>query len=278
MNRAMLAFGRLELAESLRSKWLAFTSALYAVLFLAFVWFGLRESSVLGFSGLSRVVLSVSHALVLAIPLLVLFASSTVIVRARTSGLFELLLVQPCRRFDWFVGVLAARMVVLIGPLLLLFLVSGLASLVMGGEAGLFAIATRCLVISVGLIWAFSGIGFYISATAKTAERATVLALVAWAGASALHDFALMGILLKTSLPPSLVFALAAVNPSEAARVGILAGVDPEVSILGPVGFWIANSLGARLTYAFAVGWPLSLGSIALWRAADRLQKADLVG
>ena len=60
---------RLEFAESLRSRWAVFTGVVYGIVFAGFVWLGLRESSVLGFTGLSRVILNVSNAVVLSVPL-----------------------------------------------------------------------------------------------------------------------------------------------------------------------------------------------------------------
>jgi hypothetical protein len=73
------------------------------------------------------------------------------------------------------------------------------------------------------------------------------------------------------------VFLLAALNPSEAARVGILASVDPELSALGPVGFWLANFLGSGKAVALAVAWPALLGMFSTWRALRRTQRIDLV-
>jgi hypothetical protein len=64
----------------------------------------------------------------------------------------------------------------------------------------------------------------------------------------------------------------------EAARIAILSGVDPDLSVLGPVGFWLANTLGSKVSFAIGVGWPALLGTFALWRAERRLMKGDLVG
>ncbi len=82
INARSAALFRLELADALRSRWLAFTSATYALVFAAFLWLGLRESAVLGFTGLSRVVLNVSNAVVITVPLAALVATSQSIVRA----------------------------------------------------------------------------------------------------------------------------------------------------------------------------------------------------
>ena len=105
-----------------------------------------------------------------------------------------------------------------------------------------------------------------------------VMALVAWLGAAALHDFALVGVLLRFRLAPEVVFGLAAANPVEAARIAILGAVDPDLSVLGPVGFWLANKLGAGLGLVIGAGWPALLGTFAMWRAHRRLFTTDLVG
>jgi ABC-2 type transport system permease protein len=274
----VLTLLRLELADALRSRWLLFTCLVYAAVLGAFVWLGLRESSVLGFTGLSRVVLNLSNAVVVIIPLVVLVATCQAIVRARTSGLLELLLVQPCRRDAWFIGLVGARLLVLLGPLVLLVLGMLAIGLARGEGAVLVAASARTLLVGGALVWAFLGLGLLVSATARTPERAIVHALLVWAAASALHDFALIGLLLRVRLPPASVFALAALNPVEAARIGILSGVDPELSILGPVGFWLANTLGPRVSLLIGTTWPLALGTTALWLAARKLRSSDLVG
>lgn len=271
------ALFRLEMADALRSRWVVFTAAVYGAVFAAFVWLGLRESTVLGFTGLSRVVLNVANAVVIAVPLVALVASSQTIVRARTSGFFELVLAQPCRRQDWLVAVIASRVVVVLGPLAGLLLGTLVTGLVTGSDEALVPLVLRSLAVTAGLSWAFLGIGFLASSLAPTPERATVYALLAWVVGAALHDFALIGALLRFRLAPEAVFALAAANPVEAARVALLSGVDPELGVLGPVGFWLANSFGSKLTLLVGVGWPVVLGSLCLMLAARRLGRADLV-
>jgi ABC-2 type transport system permease protein len=275
--RAVLAFARLELMDALRSKWLAFASLLYLGLCATFIWLGLRESSVLGFTGLSRVLLNLANAVIVVFPLVVLIGTHAAIVRARSSGFCELMLVQPVRRVTWFWGLLLSRVVILLGPLLVIGLASAAAAALLEPEEGLAAVAARTLSISAALIFAFIGVGLYISSRAKTLERAIVLALVAWVVTAALHDVFLIAVLLRTSLPPQLVFFASVLNPSEAARVGVLTSVDPELSALGPVGFWLANTLGPTVALVVAIAWPAALGVLGSWRAARNLERADLV-
>jgi ABC-2 type transport system permease protein len=219
----------------------------------------------------------VSNAVVLAVPVVALVATCQAIVKARTSGFFELFLAQPCERSDWLSAVVASRVLVVAGPLVVLLL-GALAYGRHAGEASIAPLVARSLFVVIALAVASVGLGFFLSSVARTPERATVYALVAWLAASALHDFALVGALLKARLPPAVVFALAAANPVESARLAILSGVDPELSVLGPVGFWLANTLGSRLTLVVGVAWPIAIGVLALALASRRLRRADLVG
>jgi ABC-2 type transport system permease protein len=271
--RALL---RLELADALRSRWLLFTASCYTVVFAVFIWLGLRESSVLGFTGMSRVVLNTSSAIVLVLPLVCLVATCQAIVRGRQSGYFEMFLTQPCRRSAWFCAIVASRVIVVTTPLLLFLLVT-LAVSAQTPELGLNGLIAHTFVISFALAWCFIGIGLLVSVSVETPERAIVYALFTWLIVSALHDFALIGVLLQSALPPEVVFGLAAANPVEAARLGLLSVIDPELSVFGPVGFWLANALGPSLTFWTGVAWPASVGSCALILVQRRLEHTDLV-
>lgn len=274
---AFNAFLRLELADALRARWVAFASLLYVGMAGAFVWLGLRESTVLGFTGLSRVLLNLANAVLVVFPLVVLIGTHSAVVRARTTGFCELMLTQPVRRSTWFFALLTSRLIVLVGPLVVLLVGSFIGAAFLEPEPGLAFIGFKSLAVCVALVFAFVGIGLLISALSRTAERAMVWALLVFVTTAALHDVLLITTLLRTSLPPQVVFALAVLNPSEAARVGILASADPELSVLGPVGFWLANSMGPMFALGLAIGYPLLLGVVTTWLAARRTETMDLI-
>jgi ABC-2 type transport system permease protein len=220
-----------------------------------------------------------ANAVTLAVPLVALVATCQTVVRARQSGYFELMLSQPVRRADWFSAVVASRLVVVVGPLVVLFALVLLAGpLVDDEDRALLPVVLRAVAVTASLAWAFVGLGLWVSASARSPERAIVLALAVWVGASAVHDFALVGALLRFKLSPLVVFALAGANPAESARIAILSGIDPDLSVLGPVGFWLANTLGPKLSLFVGVAWPALLGSVSLAFARRRLARSDLVG
>lgn len=273
--RALL---RLELADALRSRWAWFAAIAYGLVFGAFVWLGLRESSVLGFTGLSRVVLNVSNAVVVAVPLVALVATCQAVVRARTTGHLELVLTQPCHRGEWFVALVLSRLAVLAGPLLaLLALAVPIGLWLEPGDSALIPLVARAAGLAGSLVVCFAGIGLWLSSVARTVERAMVFGLLAWLASAALHDFALLGVLLQFKVPPEVVFWLAAFNPIEAARIAVLATIDPDLTILGPVGFWVASALGPAATFAVGTLWPLAVGALGLGVAARQVRNGDAV-
>lgn len=274
---AVRALLRLELADALRSRWLLFTAGTYLIVFGAFVWLGLRESSVLGFTGVSRVVLNLANVVVVVLPLVALVATTQTVVRGRTSGYFELFLTQPCPRSAWVIAAIGCRMLVVAGPLVALLLLAAGAGW-LRGETAVAGLVARSLGVSCALSLAFLGLGLWLSTLARTSERAIVYALVTWLGVSMLHDFALMGVLLQWHVPAQLVFALAALNPVETARLALLGVVDPELSLLGPVGFWLTTTLGASGVLALGIAWPALLGTASAWAARVRFERMDLVG
>jgi hypothetical protein len=131
----------------------------------------------------------------------------------------------------------------------------------------------RSALISAALLLCFCAIGVAISAVARTTARALTYWVLTWLACVALLDFGVIALLLRTPLPPRLVFVLAALNPVESARLALLSAAEPDLATLGPVGFYLANELGSGLLFALGVAWPLAFGALVLalaWRAFGR--------
>jgi ABC-2 type transport system permease protein len=275
--RQVWVAARLDLAEVLRSRWLLFCGGAYLVLAVVFVLVGLRESSVLGFTGVGRVLLSMCHALLLLLPLLALTMFAPVIGRAREDGSLELLFSQPLRRSAWFVGVTLTRYAVLVVPLVVLMVGLGLYGQLVRGQAVPWPFVVRALVVSAALLAAFSGIGILISTLVRNPARVTTYVVLAWALGVALLDFGLVGVMLRWRLDAQAVFTLAALNPVQDARMALLSGLEPDLATLGPVGFYLTHRFGAAALYLLGVGWPLAVG-VGTWTGAYvAFRRGDLV-
>jgi len=276
MSGEISALALLERAELMRSRWLWLGVGLYALLALVFVGVGLRESSVLGFTGAGRVLFSLSHALVYLLPLLALLATGLAVTRAREDGSLELLLSQPVSRARYLGVALGVRALGLVLPLVALFLAIGAAAALLGSPVP-WGFLCQALAVCAALLLAFAALGLALSCLARSGAHALAALLLAWLAAVALLDFGLIGILLRWQLAPQAVLVLASLNPVEAARVALLAGAEPDLATLGPVGFYLTTRLGAAARVALGVGWPLAFGAAAFAAALHRFRRDDAV-
>jgi hypothetical protein len=51
--------------------------------------------------------------------------------------------------------------------------------------------------------------------------------------------------------------------------MALLSSAEPTLATLGPVGFYLANRVGATALFALGLGWPLAVGG-ATWLLAWR--------
>jgi ABC-2 type transport system permease protein len=278
MNRTELAaVVRLDLGEVLRSRWLLFCLAVYGSLGAVFVGVGLRESNVLGFTGMGRVLFSLCHVLVLLLPLLSLLATGQVVNRARDDGTLELLFSLPIGRSAYLAGVTAVRFVALALPLGIVFAVLGLLGSVVWGQAVPWGFLFRAVAVSAALLAAFVGLGLATSVMVRQSARAMTVLLLIWAAAVLLLDVAGISLLLQWRVPAQAVFVVAVLNPVQAARMALLSAAEPTLTTLGPVGFYLANRIGAQALFGLGVAWPATVG-IASWLLAwRRFRRGDVV-
>jgi ABC-type transport system involved in multi-copper enzyme maturation permease subunit len=266
------AVARLDLGEVRRSRWLVLCLIVYGLLGAAFVLVGVRESSVLGFTGIGRVLFSMCHALVLFLPLLALLATVLAVNRARDDGSLELFLSHPIGRGAFLTGVTLVRLLALLVPLALVL--SALA--VVGGLRGHpvpWPFFARALAICASLLVAYVGVGLAISVVVRNPARAMTAVFLIWTASAALLDFAGIALLLQWRMPPQAVFALAAANPVQAARMALLSTAEPTLATLGPVGFYLAHRVGSSALLGLGLAWPALVGAIGwlvAWRAFRR--------
>jgi ABC-2 type transport system permease protein len=237
----------------------------------------MRESMVVGFSGLGRMLLSFVHTLVLVLPLLALTATGQVINRARDDGTLELIFSHPVRRSAYFVAVTGTRYLTLVGPLVVLMVGMGVLGRLVFGQEVHWPFLLQSLFICAALVAAFVGLGITVSTLVRSQPRAVIWILLIWASGAALVDFGLIGLMLTWRLNPETVFLLAALNPVQAARMALLAGASSELSVLGPVGFYLAHKIGPAGLYAVGTAWPILLG-LGTWSIAVRsFRRSDIV-
>jgi ABC-2 type transport system permease protein len=275
--RQARAIARLDLAEVMRSRWLAVSGLAYAVLAAVFVAVGQREAPLLGFTGSARVLFSMSHALVLLLPLVALTATAPAIGRARDDGSLELLCSQPLSRGAYLVAITGVRLAAILAPVAALFVAVALWGAIANGQPVPWAYLGRSIGVLAALACAFAGVGLLISTVVRHPVRMLTYVVLIWAAGVALLDAGLIGMLLRWRIPPEAVFALAAANPVEDARLALLSGVDHELSTLGPVGFYLAGRVGDTALYALGVAIPLAWGALCWVAALIHFRRSDLI-
>lgn len=275
--KRVAAVARLDLVEVFQSRWLVFQNALYVLLAGLFLLVGLRESSVLGFTGMSRLLLSLCNALVLILPLLALTASGLVVNRHREDGTLELLFSLPVGRGEYFAAISVTRYLVLLAPLLVLMPALGLVDRFASGRSVPWEFIVRSLVISATLLWGFTGLGLAISTLVRNRTKALMYVLLLWIVCVAGLDFGLMGLMLQWRLNAQSVFILSGLNPVQCSRLALLSTAEPSLAILGPVGFYLTNWIGSTWLFFLGALQPALIGSIAWFVAWRHFRRDDLV-
>jgi len=225
---------------------------------------------------MSRALMSFAHALLFLLPLLALSATGQVVNAARDDGALELLLSQPIRRTAWFLGTSLVRAAALVLPVCLVMPAMGLLGRLAFGQAVPWDFLLRSVATSAALLLCFTAIGLWISSAVRHPAKALTAVILVWAASVALIDLGLVGLMLQWHLPAPAVFALAMLDPVQDARLALLSAAQPELSSFGPVGFFVANHVGAGGCLLLGIGWPLLLGATAWTFALRGFRRRDL--
>lgn len=266
----------LERAAVLRARWVIGAVVLALGIVGLFVGVASRESAVIGFTGYGRVLGGVVQGALLFLPLLGVFSTAQAVATARQQGVLEWYLSYPLSRDRCFSALFWPRTLAVLLPMLAAVLGLGLVAALSGQPVPMGMLGGFALLL-LGQGYCFSALGMWVGASARTPEQALIRGLSLWVSAAALVDFVLIGVLLRWELPPYLVFLIASLNPMQAGRVGMLAVLDPELSVLGPVGLWAVTTLGPAWTAAWGLGWPLVLGTVALLGARRSFLRGDVL-
>ena len=277
ISPATQAMVQLDWAEVCRSRWLYVSIALNVILAGVFIVVGLHESSILGFTGMDRVMFSIVHMLLLLLPLLALMLSGQVINHGRDDGALEFLFSHPLPRGDYFLAVTAVRYGALLAPFVTLMLALAFVGWAAFGEAMPLAALLREIAVCAALLWTFTGLGLAVSAITRNQTRAQIYLILLWLGGVVLLDFGLIGLMLGWGLNAQGVFLLASLNPVQAARMALLSSADPTLANLGPVGFFLMSRIGPNALFALGFLWPLALGTAAWLYARREFANRDLV-
>jgi len=250
-----------DITESLRARWfMVYTAVFGGIVALLFV-FGLSESRILGFMGLSRLLTTYIQLCMAILPIFILITTVRSVAGDREAGVFEYLLSLPISLGAWYWGKLLGRFVVIFLPVFLAMLAA--AGWATYQEIPVpwteFAYYTGLLLT---LAWCFLGIGMLLSSIARSADVAQGAAFIVWLTLVLFLDIILLGALIKEHLPAETAITLALANPLQVFRTAAMMLFDRQLVLLGPSAFVILDNFGQVGYMIYALAYPMVLGTL----------------
>jgi len=250
---------RLELAQAMRAKWFwAYAAVFFGLVGLLLV-FGLTESRVLGFTGLSRTLVAYIQLTMAILPIFVLITTVRSLAGDREAGVYEYVLGLPVGIGGWYAGRFLARYVLAVAPVL-----GALATAVAYGAVRGVAIPWVELGFDIGIllamILAFVGLGFLIASVATSVDLAQTAAFLLWLVLILGLDLVLLGVLVRDRMPVEGVVAIALLNPLQVFRIGSMVLFDPQLVLLGSTAYAVFDVFGRAGFMIWSLAYPLALG------------------
>lgn len=274
--RELLLTARLDVVESIRAKWFAAYTAIFGGIVVLFFFFGVTESRILGFMGLSRLLVTYIQVAMAIMPVFVLITTVRSVAGDREAGVFEYLLALPVGLGAYFWGRLLGRFFVIFAPIFLAMLGAALWAVYREIPVpwGIFGVYTGLLASGA---WCFLGIGILLSSVARSTDVAQGAAFLVWLFLLLFLDLILLGVLIQERFPPDMVIAIALVNPLQVFRTGALMLFDPQLVVFGPAAYVIYDYFGGESFAVYATLYPVAVGTLAALLGYLAFRRTDLV-
>jgi ABC-2 type transport system permease protein len=267
---------RLEMQESLRSRWFHIYAAVFIGLMLLLAVTGVAESRVLGFTGLSRLLVTYIQITMAVLPLFVLVTTARSLVGDREAGNLEYLLAFPIPLAAWYWGKFVGRLILIVVPVVVALGLATAYGLVRGHGVPWTQLALYAG-LSAALSVCFLGLGFLLSSLARSTELALGATLLIWLTLVAFLDLILLSVLIKANVDPDAVVAIALANPLQSFRTAAMILFDPQLILLGPSAYLILDRFGITGYVVWALCYPTALGLLFAVAGYWKFSRGDLV-
>lgn len=273
-NLYLIAY--LDLKESLRAKWFLIYSLVFGGMIALFFIAGVTESQVMGFSGLSRLLLMYIQITIVILPIFILITTVRSISGDRDNHILEYMLSFPISLRQYYWGKIIGRFITVYLPVLFAMVIAVIFGFIKGA-----AIPWSIFFLYTGLLFslssAFLGIAFFISSFVKSSEVALGISFFVWILLLAFIDIALISLMMQQRFNEGLIIFIAMLNPMELFRVAAISLFDPELTVMGPVAFYILDLMSRSLFVFVAICYPLFIGLAFAYAGFKIFEKKDLV-
>lgn len=264
-----------DIVESLRARWFIIYTAIFGGLVVLLFAYGLAESRIMGFTGLSRLLLTYIQLTMAILPIFVLITTVRSVAGDREAGVFEYLLALPTTLSAWYWGKMLGRFLMVFMPVFLAMVGAIIWGVIKGAE-----MPWRMMIYYTGLLmvlaWCFLGIGMLISTLARSSDVAQGAAFVVWLTLLLFLDLILLGIMIQEQLPAESAVAIALANPMQVFRTASMMLFDPQLVLLGPSAYVILDNFGQAGYILYALLYPLLLGTLCASGGYQVFRRTDL--
>jgi len=272
----LLLIAYLDLKESIRANWFIVYSLVFGGLIALFFIAGITESQVMGFSGLSRLLLMYIQVTIVILPIFILVTTVRSISGDRDSHILEYMLSFPISLKQYYWGKVFGRFITVFLPVFMAMLFAIIYGVFKGAEVpwSIFFLYTGLL---FAMSSAFLGIAFFISSIVKSSEMALGISFFVWIFLLAFIDIALISLMMQQRINTELIIGIAMINPMEIFRVAAISLFDPELTVMGPVAFYILDMMSQKMFVFLSIMYPLVLGILFAFLGFRIFSKKDLV-
>ena len=273
-NLILIAY--LDLKESIRAKWFVVYSLVFGGMIALFFIAGVTQSQVMGFSGLSRLLLMYIQVTIVILPIFILITTVRSISGDRDNHILEYMLSFPISLKQYYWGKILGRFITVFLPVFFAMIFAVLYGAIIGAS-----VPWEIFFLYSGLLFALSsaflGIAFFISSFVKSSEVALGISFFIWIFLLAFIDIALISLMMQNRFEESMIIGIALANPMEIFRVAAISLFDPELTVMGPVAFYILDTFKRSTFIIFATLYPIILGIIFGILGYRIFSKKDLV-
>lgn len=272
----LLLIAYLDLKESLRAKWFLIYSLVFGGLIALFFIAGITESQVMGFSGLSRLLLMYIQITIVILPIFILITTVRSISGDRDNHTLEYMLSFPISLSQYYWGKIIGRFVTVFLPVFLAMVIAVIFGAMKGAE-----VPWSLFLLYAGLLFAltssFLGIAFLVSSIVRSSEMGLGVAFFVWIFLLSFLDIALISLMMQNRINDGVIIAIALINPMEVFRVAAISLFDPELTVMGPVAFYILDMMSQVKFVLFSILYPTLLGFLFAFVGYNIFRKKDLV-
>lgn len=275
MLKSLTHTARLEFTETIRARWFLVYGLVFGAVMVLLLASGLTESRVMGFTGLSRTLITYIQICMAILPIFILITMVRSVAGDREAGVLEYMLALPVALGAWYWGKLLGRYVTVFLPVFGSVVLAVLWAAVRGFEVPWteFLFSTALL---ISLTWCFLGIGMLISTIAKTSDVAQGVAFTVWLVLLLFLDLILLGALVREQVPHQVAVMIALLNPMQVFRTASMLVFDPELILMGPAAHVILDNFGRTGFLIYGFVYPAVFGTLSASAGFIIFRRGDL--